>query len=208
MRALVPQIQGIDPDKGVSLRDAIVLYGDLPNPRWHWTFRMSLELLKGSGKEPNIDRLIKHIEEECAGRDVVIQKLVTGELIARGFERGASAGDPRVLIHPDRWRGAALECDFETSAATWPGLTLDGILVFSAVASSRMSPSVAAEKSRPGPRADAGARMLAARREITGTFATKKEEHSAVLEHLGIKDPPRGYSYDNFIKQAAPDLDR
>jgi hypothetical protein len=117
-------IPGLDPDKGVSLADAIALYGDLPNPRRYYSYRRTLL----AGVCPGEEVIGRYVDDDIAGRARVIEKLKNGELRATGLPRGAPLNEPPVEIHSAHWR--VLKPDFVTSAATSPAVTLDGILIY------------------------------------------------------------------------------
>jgi hypothetical protein len=58
-----------------------------------------------------------------------------------------------------------------------------------------------ADKRRPGPKTGGDKRMLDACRALAAQqFKTVKEEHAAVLKHIGINGAaPRGLTYSNFL---------
>jgi len=58
----------------------------------------------------------------------LLQKLITGRLVATGYAASDPVDEPARVIVADRWR--TLTPDFGTSQATAPGVVITGILVF------------------------------------------------------------------------------
>lgn len=147
----------VESDAGVSLADAILLYGDLSERerRLHHLMRLKLRSAKDGqpcGRPVTEEELAEYCEREVAGQDRVRKKLENGEVYAEGICRsGASSiNDASARAHRDQWR--VLVPDFETSSASSAaGVIIEGILVFATdnkVAEAAAAPTAYGQKSR------------------------------------------------------------
>lgn len=134
----------------VSLSEAVLLWGDQTKAA---EFKQLQE--RGVGPHPqvflagppdqfDIDcRRYEKLKEELESS--LIGMLVSGSLIAEGYDVRQGADRPPVEIRPDRWR--TLDIDFDKSAATDRELELTGILVHAAAPPASQPVSSAAAES-------------------------------------------------------------
>lgn len=118
--------------QGVSLRDAILYYGDLASPESHFSLHV---LTSSAGTFESVrmfisnDALSQYYQNARNAQPEVVAKLLSGELLATGMRSGAPLAAPPEKIHPDRWR--ILVPDFDGSSARVPdGELILGIRVF------------------------------------------------------------------------------
>ena len=125
----------LDLDAGLSLGDAVLAFGDLPDPEGHRRNRAVLALCEISGRELVLDALaaeqgwVNYSIDESAARVQTLKKLISGELRATGLVCGVPPDRGAVEIHRDRWR--VLTPDWTASSAAASTATLiEGILVY------------------------------------------------------------------------------
>lgn len=115
----------------------------------------------------------------------LVEKLVTGRLVATGFGPHSAIDQPATPIAADRWR--VLKPDFERSQATALGVTIDGILVFGA------PPERDAEAQQPARFSQAALRAWYERRvaahEATGSMPSRDEDVEAARQEFGPRVP-------------------
>jgi hypothetical protein len=196
-----------DPARGFLLWEALLLYGDLKNPRSHrkhWLNRICYR------NDPEtwirlglFAQDFRWITEHAFAQRRLIEKLHHSELTASGFSSVAPLDAPAAQIHADRWR--FLNLDVEASAATGPtGITeIARIRVFPAASSAPTSASKT--RKRPGPNShwkemrDEFEKMLAGGWTPT-TKTPLKEAHGAVYERLKLPKNARGFGIGVFRK--------
>ena len=107
---------GCDPERGVSIADAIIVHGDLDEPRRHYAVRLSLECERPI--EP--ERAMQYCMNVVDGWDRVRKKLLAEELHSTRIDPRESLSNGRTPIAAERWR--TLEPDFLISAAAENGI--------------------------------------------------------------------------------------
>ena len=123
---------------GILLKDAVVEHGDLARPRSHKAFGETFQLraMMASAeiemRPLDDERLTRYIDDQAAAEARVLEKLRSGELIARGFESGdRGRGSEAVAIPPARWN--TLDPDFASSRALDSGEVIAvGLLIYPA----------------------------------------------------------------------------
>jgi hypothetical protein len=194
-----------DPARGFYLWEALLLCGDLKNPRshrQHWLNRVCYR------NDPEtwirlglFARDFHWITEHAFAQRRLIEKLHHSELTAFGFSSVAPLDAPAAQIHADRWR--FLNLDVEASAATGPTgvVEIAGIRVFPAAF---VAPTSATKTRKPpGPKSHHEEMRRELERMLEEKWspqsATLKEAHGAVLKRLGIRGtPPRGFGIGAF----------
>jgi hypothetical protein len=187
--------QDVTPDTGLTLRQAMLFYdeedlaerfyeleaqgygGDPP-------LRVGLDgwptprevLIDFDGRAREL-RQAKSRLEFC-----LLQKLITGRLVATGHAATDALDEPTRTIAADRWR--TLVPDIERSSATGPGLVVGGILVFR----TRPKPDAAGAASRQVARSKLRAWYV---RWVQSNLADGKQpsrevELAAAREHFGM----------------------
>jgi hypothetical protein len=167
-----------DPDAGVSLAEAVILYGGLSkrDQGSHRVTQLKLQWAKNGqpcSSPVTGDEIAGYCERQVAVERRVLDKLRSGELRATGVSRlvGSSISDGSEDIHPDQWR--VFVPDFENSSASSPaGALVEGILVF---ASARMKAAPAAYAY--------GQKIMRQKAYIA--------EHKAELKHMGLNEQAR-----------------
>jgi hypothetical protein len=122
-----------DLSQGVSLRDAILYYGDLESPEELYSAHVltsSPGILESVRCALDPDALLsKYNQEAFNARSAVVTKLSSGELLGTGIRSGAPLAAGPENLHPDLWR--ILVPDFNASSARLPtGELILGIRVF------------------------------------------------------------------------------
>lgn len=122
----------ITPQSGLTLRQAMVHYGDQATAA---RFLLSDHRYRGLLRTP-ADR--HSVEFSISGRShlsalenlqrALLDKLAAGELRATGFDATRGIDERAQAIPPDRWR--TLKPDFDASSASSPGVEISGVLVF------------------------------------------------------------------------------
>ncbi len=139
----------LDLDAGLSLADAVLAFGGLPDPNGHRQKRAVLGLCEISGRELVLDAPAKqgwvnYWIDKSAARVRTLEKLISGELRATGLVCSVPLDRGAVEIHRDRWR--VLTPDWTASSAAASTATLiEGILVYRA-----RSPAILVEPKPPG----------------------------------------------------------
>lgn len=139
----------LDLDAGLSLGDAVLAFGDLPDPKGHHQKRVVLALCEISGRELVLaapatgQEWVNYSIDEAAARVRTLEKLISGELRATGVVCGGSLDRGAIEIHPDQWR--VLTPDWiASSAAASMETRIEGILVYRA-----RSPAILVELEPP-----------------------------------------------------------
>ena len=117
-----------NPDEGVSIEQAIVLFGELPSPNMHRGRQLMLRI-QPPGWGNDQPWIVEFFEQQLAGLDKIVGKLRAGELRAAGLLRSSPASAGRVEIHADRWWILEIP-DPRQSSAVGLEIALDGILIF------------------------------------------------------------------------------
>lgn len=116
----------------ISLKRAVVIYGELARPRLHeaTTDQLDLCVALGLGTTANDS---DYIETQIDAEATVLEKMRSGKLMSWGFPRGAPFSQGRVEIHSEQWQ--QLKPDFRGSLASLAGeVVLTGIVVAEAPA--------------------------------------------------------------------------
>lgn len=137
-----PPWENVDPKKGLSTWMALYHFVDPVR---------AVKIYDYAAHHPHADpdttsaigmfRIRGGIDGYHGAKTELIEKLKSGELVARGFVSSAPPDAPRQAIHKDRW--ADLDLNIRTSEARATGLVVSQILVF---ASDAQSPAFAAAR--------------------------------------------------------------
>jgi hypothetical protein len=122
-----------DLSQGISLRDAILYYGDLESPEKLYgahVLTSSAGILESVRCVLDSNALLsKYNQSAYNPRSKVMAKLLSGQLLGTGMRSGAPLAAAPEKIHPDVWR--ILVPDFNASSARLPtGELILGIRVF------------------------------------------------------------------------------
>ena len=193
----------------IPLSMAILIYGDLPDPRRQFLHQFGRGFLDLA--EPDViadDDDFEHYRR--MGELCVIHKLIAAELRATGFVTGTPLKSPPTAIYPARWR--VLVPDFNTSTARAPDLDIVGISILPTTkaaasalpaASAVLSATAGPPGQRRRPRSHAQ-EMAAAYHALLAegrSFTSKKAAHGAVLERLNLRDADRGWGYNTDLRK-------
>ena len=111
-----------DLSQGVSLRDAILYYGDLESPENLYSLHVlmsSAEILESVRCVLDSNALLfKYNQSAYNPQSKVMAKLLSGQLLGTGMRSGAPLAAAPAKIHPDVWR--ILVPDFNASSARLP----------------------------------------------------------------------------------------
>ena len=204
--------------QGVSLRDAILYYGDLESPEKLYSAHVltsSPGILKLVRCALDPDALLsKYNQEAFNARSAVVTKLSSGELLGTGIRSGAPLAAGPENVHPDLWR--ILVPDFNASSARLPtGELILGIRVFpgplgnatAAASAGNQEPFRTGFAGRPSSRHLLEAEMKR-RAKVGDLKSSLREEARELAGWLRLMHPEFPPATANTIRNSLADLHR